>query len=282
MKRKISIDGLILNIIKYAVLILFLCVMLAPFVWMILASVKPTQEEIFAFPVIYFTKQPSLQNYKNMLIESSFWRNILNSVIVSAAAGVLAVAAGSLAAYALARFRFRFKGIVMLFFLFTQLLPMFLLLAPLYDLLSALKLINNLFGLILVYTAMMIPFSVVTLVGFFSGAPKSIEEAAQVDGAGRVRALFTVIVPVILPGIATTFIFAFVNCWNELFAANMFIHDDALKTIPVKMNAFIQQYNVKWGEMAAGTIMSVIPSAVLYIFAQRYFAEGLSAGAVKG
>ena len=197
-------------------------------------------------------------------------------------AGLLAVTIGLLAAYAIARFKFRAKSLVMAFFLFTQLLPMFLLLAPLYDLLSKLKLINNLFGLILVYTAMMIPFSVVTLIGFLKSAPKSIEEAAQVDGVGRVRALFTVIIPVVLPGITTTFIFSFVNCWNELFAANMFIHDDALKTIPVKMNAFIQQYNVKWGEMAAGTIMSVIPSAVLYIFAQKYFADGLSAGAVKG
>lgn len=282
MKKKISIGSIFLTIIKFAILFIFLCVMLAPFIWMILTSIKPTQKEIFEFPVRYFTSNPSLVNYRNMLQKSGFGRNILNSVIVSGCAGFLAVTAGLLAAYAIARFKFRAKGLVLTFFLFTQLLPMFLLLAPLYDLLSKLKLINSHFGLILVYTAMMIPFSVVTLIGFVKKAPKSIEEAAQVDGAGRVRALFTVIVPVILPGIATTFIFAFVNCWNELFAANMFIHDDALKTIPVKMNAFIQQYNVKWGEMAAGTIMSVIPSTVLYIFAQRYFAEGLSAGAVKG
>lgn len=282
MKKKFSVGGLILKIIKVIVLALFLCIMLAPFVWMFLTSIKPTQEEIFAFPVKYFTKTPSLVNYTKMLWESEFAHNILNSVIVAGCAGILAVLCGILAAYVLARFKFKLKGLVMLFFLFTQMLPMFVMLAPLYDILSTFKLINKLLGLILVYTAMMVPFSVVTLIGFFKGAPKSIEEAAQIDGAGRVKALFTVIVPIILPGIATTFIFAFVNCWNELFAANMFMHDDALKTIPVAMNSYIQQYNVKWGEMAAGTIMSVIPSAVLYIFAQRYFAEGLTAGAIKG
>jgi len=122
----------------------------------------------------------------------------------------------------------------------------------------------------------------VTLRGFFASIPSEIEEAAQIDGCGRLRALFSVIVPIMLPGIAATFIFAFINSWNELFMAVMFIDVDAYKTIPVGLNALILKYDIKWGEMAAGTIMALIPTIFLFSFAQKYMVEGLSAGAVKG
>ena len=129
---------------------------------------------------------------------------------------------------------------------------------------------------------MMIPFSVVTLCGFFDGVPKSLEEAAWIDVCGYLQALFRVVVPVIMPGIAATFIFAFINSWNELFMAVMFIDVDKFKTIPVGLNGLILKYDIKWGEMAAGTIMSLIPTMCLFAFAQKYMIEGLTAGSVKG
>ena len=112
--------------------------------------------------------------------------------------------------------------------------------------------------------------------------PRSIEEAAQIDGCGRLRALFTVILPVILPGLASTIIFAFVNSWNELFLAVMFLDDNAKKTLPVALNGFILKFDIAWGQLSAGTVIAIVPTMILFAFIQKYMASGLTAGAVKG
>ena len=272
----------ILSTIKFIVLGVYLIIVIFPFFWMLMTSLKSSQREIYAFPVKYFPETPSLVNYKEMLWKGNFARYMLNSFIVSGVAAVCAVFIGILAGYVITRFKFKGRGTVLLFFLVTQMVPAFIMLAPLYQMLSKFGMINKLSTLMLLYTNMMIPFSVVTLRGFFASIPSEIEEAAQIDGCGRLRALFSVIVPIMLPGIAATFIFAFINSWNELFMAVMFIDVDAYKTIPVGLNALILKYDIKWGEMAAGTIMALIPTIFLFSFAQKYMVEGLSAGAVKG
>ena len=136
--------------------------------------------------------------------------------------------------------------------------------------------------LVLAYTNMMIPFCTVTLRGFFAGIPRELEEAAMVDGCGRIQSLIHVVLPVMLPGISSTFIFAFINSWNELFSAVMFIDVDKYRTIPVALNALILKYDIEWGEMSAGIVISIIPTMILFAFSQKYIAEGLTAGAVKG
>lgn len=270
------------KIFKVIVLSLFMIIVMFPFVWMLLTSLKGTQGEIYAFPVQYLPDPPSLVNYVAMLWKGNFAKYMLNSLFSSTAAATCAVIIAILASYVLSRFHFRFKKSILLFFLITQMIPTFIMLAPLYQMLSKANLLNNLWTLAMLYTNMMIPFSVVTLNGFFDGVPKSLEEAAWIDGCGYLRALFSVIVPVILPGIAATFIFAFINSWNELFMAIMFIDVDAFKTIPVGLNGLILKYDIKWGEMAAGTIMSLVPTMCLFAFAQKYMIEGLTAGSVKG
>lgn len=270
------------KIFKVIVLSLFMIIVMFPFVWMLLTSLKGTQGEIYAFPVQYLPDPPSLINYVAMLWKGNFAKYMLNSLFSSTAAATCAVIIAILASYVLSRFHFRFKKGILLFFLITQMIPTFIMLAPLYQMLSKANLLNNLWTLAMLYTNMMIPFSVVTLNGFFDGVPKSLEEAAWIDGCGYLRALFSVIVPVILPGIAATFIFAFINSWNELFMAIMFIDVDAFKTIPVGLNGLILKYDIKWGEMAAGTIMSLVPTMCLFAFAQKYMIEGLTAGSVKG
>ena len=212
----------------------------------------------------------------------NFGRYFLNSMIVSSLAGLFAAMAGILGGYVIARYHFKLRSAVLFFFLFTQMIPMFIMLAPLYQMLAGMGMINNPITLVLLYTNMMIPFSIVTLRGFFQGIPRSIEEAAQIDGCGRLKSLFSVIVPIMLPGIASTFIFAFVNSWNELFCAIMFIDVDKYRTIPVALNSLILKYDIKWGEMAAGTIMSIVPTIVLFSFSQKYMVAGLTQGAVKG
>ena len=270
------------SLLKYFVLTCFLVLTMFPFVWMLLTSLKGSQGEIYAFPVRYMPNPASAVNYVAMLWKGNFGRYMLNSFFSSAAAVTCAVFIAILASYVISRFHFRFKNVLLLFFLVTQMIPMFIMLAPLYQLLAKAKMLNDLRSLAMLYTNMMIPFSVVTLCGFFDSVPKSLEEAAWIDGCGYFKALFKVVVPVIMPGIAATFIFAFINSWNELFMAVMFIDVDKFKTIPVGLNGLILKYDIKWGEMAAGTVMSLVPTMCLFAFAQKYMIEGLTAGSVKG
>ncbi len=270
------------QIVKYLVLLMFLLFVILPFFWMLSTSLKADSKEIYAFPVIYWPSHPSLANYIKMFRVGNFGRYFLNSMIVSSLAGLFAAMAGILGGYVIARYHFKLRSAVLFFFLFTQMIPMFIMLAPLYQMLAGMGMINNPITLVLLYTNMMIPFSIVTLRGFFQGIPRSIEEAAQIDGCGRLKSLFSVIVPIMLPGIASTFIFAFVNSWNELFCAIMFIDVDKYRTIPVALNSLILKYDIKWGEMAAGTIMSIVPTIVLFSFSQKYMVAGLTQGAVKG
>lgn len=280
--RKKTWGARCLTALKFVVLAFFALIVLFPFFWILSTSLKGSQAEIYAFPVKYWPDTPSLVNYEAMLTKGNFGRYFLNSLLVSSVAAVFAVGLGILAGYVIARYRFRGKSVILFIYLFTQMIPMFLMLAPLYQLMSRFGLINNIWALVILYTNMMIPFSVVTLRGFFQGVPQSLEEAAQIDGCGRLSALFRVVLPVMLPGIASTFIFAFINSWNELFAAVMFIDVDELRTIPVALNALILKYDIKWGEMSAGVVMSILPTIVLFSFCQKYMAEGLTAGAVKG
>ena len=271
-----------LKIIKYLFMTFYLVVVLFPFYWILITSLKSSQVEIYAYPIRYWPETPSLINYINVIQKDNFGRYFLNSAFVSILAGVFAVTIGTFCSYVLARFKFMARGPLLFFFLFTQMIPSFLTLAPLYQMMSSWGMTNNRMSLVILYTNMMIPFSVVTLRGFFQGVPRSIEEAAQIDGCNRLQALFIVILPIILPGLASTLIFAFVNSWNELFMAIMFIDDNALKTLPVALNGLILKYDIEWGQLAAGTVISIIPTMVLFGFSQKYMASGLTAGAVKG
>lgn len=276
LKRKIG------QVIKYTVLLLYLIIVMFPFFWMLLTSLKGTQAEIYAFPVQYFPESPSLVHYISMLWKGNFITYLKNSFIVAIVAATAASVCGICSGYVLSRFQFRLKTPLLLFFLVTQMIPTFIMLPSLYQMLAKGKMLNSIWTLAILYANMTIPFSVVTLRGFFDGIPKTLEEAAWIDGCGHGKALTRIIVPLMKPGIAATFIFAFINSWNELFMAVMFIDKEEYKTIPVGLNALILKYDIKWGEMAAGTIMALIPTMILFSFAQKYMIEGLTAGAVKG
>lgn len=167
-------------------------------------------------------------------------------------------------------------------FLFTQMVPMFIILAPLYTFMSRLNLINHPGSLMLSYMVMNIPYSTVTLRGFFQRIPGSLEEAAQIDGCNRIQSLLRVVIPVMSSGIAATFMFIFVQCWNEVFLAIMFIDVEKYKTIPVALNSFIMKYDINWGALSAGIVVSILPTIFMFTFVQKYIATGLTAGAVKG
>ncbi|WP_372663383.1 carbohydrate ABC transporter permease [Cohnella sp.] len=266
---------------KFIYLALHLLVMIFPLYWIVITSLKP-QKDIFSFPLKYFPERFTLDNYVNIFKISKFHVYIGNSLLVAITSAIIVLVIAILSAYVLARFTFRGHKQIMLAFFATQMLPGFVALAPLYLMMSSMNLINNRLSLVLMYTVILIPFSTIMLRGFFQRIPASLEEAAMIDGCSRWSALVRIIIPVMLPGIASTFIFAFVQNWNELFLAVMFIDNDYLKTLPVAMNSFILKFDVDWGAMSAGAVLSIIPTILLFAFAQRFIVEGLTQGAEKG
>ena len=145
-----------------------------------------------------------------------------------------------------------------------------------------LKLVDNRFGLMLIYVAVSIPFCTIMLRGFFANIPDALEEAAMIDGCSRFGALFRVIVPVMKPGIIAAFIFNFVNCWNELFLSVTLMNSDENKTIPTALAGFISSFNIDWGAMSAAAVLTVIPTLAIFAFASKFIVQGLTSGAVKG
>ncbi|RAP77398.1 carbohydrate ABC transporter permease [Paenibacillus montanisoli] len=271
----------LLSMFKFSYLSLYLIIMIFPLYWIVITSLKP-QKDIFSFPLKYWPDTITMDNYVNIFKISKFHIYIGNSFLIAITAAFVVLIIAILSAYVLARFSFRGHRQIMLAFFATQMLPGFIALAPLYLMMSNMHLLNNRISLVLMYTVGLIPFSTIMLRGFFQRIPGSLEEAAMIDGCSRWSALIRIIIPVMLPGIASTFIFAFVQNWNELFLAVMFIDNDALKTLPVAMNSFIMKFDVDWGAMSAGAVLSIIPTILIFAFAQRFIVEGLTQGAEKG
>lgn len=274
-------DPLALRIVRAVGLTVWMLITLFPLYWIALTSFKPASQ-IAEFPVRYWPREFSLENYASLFQKAQFGQYLVNSVIVSASAALVATVIALLSAYVLSRFTFRGKGAVMLAFLITQMIPAFIALGPLYQMFVGLGLVDSRFGLVLVYIAMTIPFSAIMLRGFFDNVPDSLEEAAMVDGASRFGALWRVLVPVMTPGIIATFIFNFVNSWNELFLAVTLINSDSNRTIPTALNSFISSFNIEWGPMSAAAVLTILPTMVLFAFASRWIVAGLTQGATKG
>lgn len=268
-------------ILKILALAAFLIVAVFPLYWMFVTSIKDSTET-YSFPVSYWPHNPTLQNYVYLFKSMHFGTYLANSMIAAFSAALVAMLIASLSGYIMARKDFRGKGLFLFLLFFTQMIPGFMLMGSLYLLMAPLRLVNSVSVLVLLYTNMMIPFAAIMMKGFFERIPSSLEDAAMIDGCSQIQALFRIIMPVTLPGLAATFSFAFVNCWNELFLAIMFLDRESKKTLPVGLNSFIAKADIDWGAMSAGAIIALLPTVLIFAFAQRYIVEGLTQGAVKG
>jgi multiple sugar transport system permease protein len=265
---------------KFTVLAVWLVFTVFPLYWMALTSIRPVRE---VTQKIYFPKSNStLDSYRTLFSQYAFGTYLRNSLVVALAAAAFVIFVGLLGAYALARYKFKGKSQIMLVFLVTQMIPALIALAPLYLLLSNVGLLNSLVGLTLCYVGGMVPFATIMLRGFLQRIPPELDEAAMIDGCNRFTALFRVVFPVALPGIAATFIFAFVQCWNELFLAMILIDSDGNKTFPVAMRSFIGAYYIEWGGLAASVMIGIIPTVLIFALMSKFMISGLTAGIVKG
>jgi len=254
-----------------------------PFVWVFLASFK-TRAELYATPIVYLPASLSVANYVDAWTSklTPFSRFFANSLWVSSVTMVATTLVSILAGYALARFRFAGRQTFLLIFLATQMFPAVLLIAPLLSQWYALGLIDTYQALIYSNFSFTVPFTVWMLVGYFESIPLELEESAMLDGCNRFGALCRVVLPLAAPGVAATAIFAFVASWSELLFAITFTSQTEMRTLSAGLLFMVGQYEIQWGQLSAGVIISTVPVAILFTYLQRHLIQGLSAGAVKG
>jgi multiple sugar transport system permease protein len=256
---------------------------LGPFLWVFLTSLK-TRTELYATPLQYLPGRLTAANYVDAWTSklTPFSRFFANSLWVSSVTMVVTTVVSILAGYALARFRFAGRQVLLLVFLATQMFPAVLLIAPLLSQWQALGLLDTYQALIYSNFSFTVPFTVWMMVGYFSSIPRDLEESAMIDGCNQFGALCRVVLPLAAPGIAATAIFAFVVSWSELLFAISFTTETDMRTLSAGLLYMVGQYEVQWGPLSAGVILSTVPVAILFIFLQRHLIHGLTAGAVKG
>ena len=267
----------------YSVCAILAVMFLFPIVWAALTSLE-TSSEAMASPPVYWPSRLSLQNYRHLAsYGQGIWHYIWNSASIATMTVTATLLLSALGGYGFSRFRFFGKNFIFSVILATLMIPFQSILNPLFILLRALHLEDTKVGLALVYTTFQLPFAVFMMRNAFDAVPREIEEAAVLDGCSALMTLRAVMLPLVTPGLATVALFAFFSSWNELLAALILISDSRQFTLPVMLlNAQSGQLgSVDWGLMQAGITLSIIPCAALFLLLQRFYIQGLVAGAVK-
>jgi ABC-type glycerol-3-phosphate transport system permease component len=265
---------------RRAGLILLVAGFVIPLAWAVLASFTP-ETELFGRGATA-PSTLTLDHYRALFRERDFWAPVQNSIVVAGVTTLLAMTLGALCAYALARLRFRGRAAVLSFILAASMFPQITILSPLFLALRAVGLLDTIPGLVLPYLTFAMPLTVWLLTTFFRQLPVDVEEAARLEGAGRLRVLARIFLPLAAPGLVTTAILTFIYCWNELLFALAFTVSPDRRTVPVAIALFRGQYQVPWGQILAATMVATIPIAALVLAFQRRIVRGLTAGAVKG
>lgn len=256
---------------------------LLPIIWQVLTSIKQNRD-ISAVPVIYFPSQITFEHYLSLFQRRPFALYIFNSAFVSIASTLLCLGLGAPAAYALARMRIFGQKIILASILIVTLFPAVLLFLGLLEVVKATHLGNNYLALIIPYTAINLPLTILVMRSFFQQLPKDLEDAARVDGYNTFQMLWHILLPMTLPALVTTGILTFISAWNEFIFALTFMTRESMKTIPVATAQLsgASVFEIPYGPIAAATVLGTLPLVLLVLFFQRKIVQGLTAGAVKG
>lgn len=266
---------------QYLALLCYLVFLAFPFLWLISTAFKPARE-LGSLRPTWIPDSPTLENFRQAFDEQPLLRAAGNSLTVALSAALIAVAIATPMAYVMARQRSRLATAATGWVVVSQAFPFVLVIIPLFLVLKNLHLINSLFGLIMVYVVWSLPFALWMLVGYVRAVPAELEEAAAVDGAGRLRTLVSVTAPLLAPGIVATAMFAFITAWNEFFFALVLLKSPEKQTLPVILTHFIGAEGVAdLGPLAAAAFLATIPSLAIFAIIQRRITGGMLAGAVK-
>jgi len=266
--------------LQNALAILICVAFLFPLVWILLTSVKPNAE-VFTNQVRLLPSRITLDPWIEQITSWDFMRSLRNSFTIAACNMVLSTMLGIAAAYGLARFSVPFRRAIMLLFLVTQMMPGSLLLTPLYLIFSNLKLLNSYPAPVLTIATGSIPFIVITMRPFFLSLPKSLDEAARIDGCGALGAFLRIMLPVARVGLITGLVFCFLHGWNDLVYSMTFNVKDVMRPLTANIYKFMDKYGTRWNAIMAYGMILVIPVLLIFIFLQRYIIGGLTSGAIK-
>ncbi len=256
-------------------------VFLFPLYWMVSTSFK-TADQLFTRPPTLVPTEFDFSNYVRAVFENeTMLRSLGNSLLISVGTTVLVLLLATPAAYGLARLQLRWTGLLLLPFLIAQLLPSINVALPMFTLFSQVGLVNNYLGIIIADTVAVLPFAVIVLRPFYLTIPKSLEEAAAIDGANRMQAFLRVVLPLVRPGVVTVAVFAFVMTWGEFIFGLTLTTKQDLQPVTVTLNSFMGQYGTEWGLLMAASTVVAVPIVVVFLIFQKQITSGLSAGAVK-
>jgi len=267
--------------IRLLILLPIMVFVLFPFYWVVITSFKTTTQ-ISQRQSIFWPSPATLNQYQELIFGSRFLVWLGNSVLVATLSTIISVAIAALAAYALTRLKFLGAGLLTTAILITYLLPGTLIFIPLYQTLSDLGLINSYGALLTTYPTFLVPFATWVLMGYFRSIPVELEEAAMIDGASRLYAFVRITLPLAAPALLSVALFAFTNAWNEFLFAFVFITSESIRTLPIGLQSMVVGDILPWGELMAASLLTAIPVAILYMYAQRFLVGGLTVGAVKG
>lgn len=256
---------------------------LFPFYWAVVSSITP-DNDLYVYPVRYFPTTITWEHYQSVFENGGFMRALLNSTIVSFATVLLALVTGTLTAYAIGRLKFRGRTPILYLILSMTMFPAIAIVGSLFTFLREFSLYNTLQGLIIVYLTFSLPFIVWVLTNFFRAMPPELEQAALVDGATPMKALWQVLLPMAIPGLVTTGLLAFIGAWSEFLFALTFTLDDSSRTVQVAIATFTgnQQFEQPFAKKMAAAVVVTLPLLVGVLIVQRRIISGLTAGAVKG
>jgi multiple sugar transport system permease protein len=273
--------GTFSTVLFYVFLVVFVLVSVFPLVWIFKMSII-TKTELFQSPPTILPNTPTGASYATIFGDSSFQRALVNSTIIAGVTTVICLFFGAIAAYAIARLRFRFKSIVMTLILAISFFPAVAIIAPLFIQFRQIGIIDTYLAAIIPDVVFALPLTIWILVAFFKELPFDLEEAAKIDGATTIQAFRMVIVPLAAPGVFTTAILTFIFAWNEFLFANTFLFDDSTQPVTVVIPNFATVYTVDYGAQAAAAVVVTVPLVIMVLIFQRRIVSGLTAGAVKG
>lgn len=271
------------NIVLCICSLFILLLLLFPIFWIFITSLK-TEQEIFLNPPTFYPHILNTKSYAAQIENGDFnmFRSFANSFLISIGAMLIAVVLAVPASYGIAKYRFRGRKVMLLGFLVTQMLPVSVLLTPMFIMFKEMHFYNTWAAPIFADATIGIPFSILVLKNYFASIPTELEEAAYIDGCNRFKAFMKVLVPVAKPGVIVCAIFSFLYAWGDLAYGMTFILDQTKRPITAGIFNFIGQYGTKWSYLTAFAIVTILPVAIIFIFMQKYIISGMTAGAVKG
>lgn len=280
-KLRRKIKKYVFTLISLFLLLLLYFYYIGPFLVILTNAFKTTSEISRAVPT-FLPENPVLSNFEELAGDTVFMKNIQNSLKIALITMVIAIVLAIPTAYSMARFRNKLTSGMIVWILLSQMIPGIIMVVPIYNILKNFALTNSHAGLIICYAVWSLPFSCWMMKGFISGVPRELEEAAEIDGCSTLQVIRKILLPVILPGILTAGVFAFINAWNELFFALCLMKSPELQTLPIKLQSYIGMGGfAREGMVAADSLVSTLPGLIVFICFQKFLVTGLTSGSVK-